>query len=148
MHFPLPLACLNFATLSLYFLYPYVACANDAPLSSVVAVASPSLFLLGGFFHYGADSQKFFMMRHGYTGLITDGFFGIVRHPSYFGEILMWLALTFLSGSNHFLSWVPLFYLLFVTIGIGVPTKETSLSRHKEFDEWCAQTSCLIPFIW
>lgn len=139
----------KFAMIGVYFLYPYLAAANTATLHPLAAAASTLGFCLGGFFHWAGDAQRYFELKYNPNHLITDGFQSHVRHPSYLGEILMWLSLTTLSGPLNPMSWLPVAWLSMITLAVGIPEKEKSLSRYgKKFEEWRARVPALIPRLW
>merc|ERR1711871_587383 len=118
---------------------------NEAELGPLTATVAPCIFCIGGFLHWAGDAQRYFQLKHRPGKLITDGFYAHVRHPSYLGEMLMWLALSGLSGPWNVLSWLPFSWLLIVTVLVGIPTKEKSLARYPEYREWKRRTPALIP---
>eukprot|EP00545_Synedropsis_sp_CCMP1620_P003652 CAMPEP_0119012806 /NCGR_PEP_ID=MMETSP1176-20130426/7636_1 /TAXON_ID=265551 /ORGANISM="Synedropsis recta cf, Strain CCMP1620" /LENGTH=275 /DNA_ID=CAMNT_0006965835 /DNA_START=91 /DNA_END=918 /DNA_ORIENTATION=+ len=144
-HYGLAGTLFNTVMVGNYFLYPYLAAKNTDPLKPVAAFAASFLFTVGGFLHYGADAQKFFTLQSRGSGLITVGFFSKIRHPSYLGEFLMWIALSVLAGVENPISWIPVAYLFLVTMIIGVPVKEKSLARYPEYEEWKENTGRILP---
>eukprot|EP00392_Amoebophrya_sp_AT5.2_P014286 g14434.t1 len=154
----------KFLLIGVYFLYPAVATGMLSGGSGVTNGTSSSdhlhlrwwetttgafLFVIGAFFHYAADAQKYFQLRHAPGTLITDGFFGIVRHPSYLGEVLIWLGMTVVAGAGNPYSWVPVVWLLVITVILGIPEKEKSLQRHgEEFAKWKQSVPALVPLAW
>lgn len=133
-----------FAMIGVYFLYPVLAVTHEEDLGPLAASACPLMFCLGGFLHWAGDAQRYFELKYNPGKLITDGFFAHVRHPSYLGEILMWVALSVLAGPKRLLSWVPLAWLLIATVALGIPVKEKSLSRYPEFSAWAQR----VPMLW
>ena len=138
---------LKFSSISVYFLYPYLACANPVTLPSAPTLTLAAFgFCLGGFLHWAGDAQRYFQLKSKPGQLITDGFYAHIRRPSYAGEMLMWLSLTLLSGPGMLLSWAPVAWLSLITLAVGIPTKEKSLSRYgKAFADWRATVPALIP---
>lgn len=136
----------KFAFVGVYFLYPVLSVTNTAELHPIVICLSSLFFCIGGFFHWAGDAQRYFQLKFKPGCLITDGFYAHVRHPSYLGEILMWISLTLLAGPMNILSWFPVLWLVMITILVGVPTKEKSLSRYgDEFLQWKENVPMLLP---
>jgi len=135
----------KFAFVGVYFIYPVMSVTNTAELDPIIICLSSLVFCIGGFFHWAGDAQRYFQLKFKPGCLITDGFYAHVRHPSYLGEILMWISLTLLAGPMNILSWFPVVWLVMITIFMGVPTKEKSLSRYgDEFIQWKES----VPMLW
>jgi len=139
---------LFFANISvgLYLLLPYAASKNTAPLTDIEIICATTLFTIGVFFHYAADSQKFFSLKY-CAGLVTDGLFTRCRNPSYFGEWLIWISFTLIAGYDKPLLLIPNLWFAFVTIASAFQ-KDQSLSRYPEFGEWKKKTWLLVPKPW
>jgi steroid 5-alpha reductase family enzyme len=78
--------------------------------------------------------------------LISDGFFALVRHPNYLGEMLLYGAFAALSGRRE-----PWYILLYVWTFVFLPNmlqKEVSMSRYPEWPSYYARTGMLIPKGW
>tara|TARA_B100000963_G_C22504330_1_gene615298 strand:+ start:164 stop:865 length:702 start_codon:yes stop_codon:yes gene_type:complete len=144
-HHNLLTSIINFSSINVYFLYPYLSSTNQNEITSIETFLACSLFSVGGFFHYAADSQKFYTLKYKPGHLIKDGLFSIVRHPSYFGEFLMWFGLSTISGYNNIYSYIPILWLFMATVLIGIPRKEKSLSKYPDFLEYVKNTSMLFP---
>ena len=126
-----------------YLLLPYVAAHNSAPLTPIETICATCLFTIGVFFHYAADAQKFFSLKHR-SALVTDGLFSRCRNPSYFGEWLIWISYTIIAGYNKPLLLIPNLWFALVTISSAFK-KDQSLSRYPEFAEWRRKTWLLFP---
>ncbi len=135
----------NFLAISVYFLYPVVAVLNPAPLHPALAAVGVMLFVVGGFLHYAADAQKFYSLAYRPGVLITEGLFSRLRHPSYLGELLMWLGLTAIAGPTKLLAWAPVAFLLVATVVMGIPRKERSLARYEAYEAWRKRSWALLP---
>ena len=135
---------INFLSISVYFLFPYLASINQNEITEIEVLISVMLFSIGEFYHYVADAQKFYTLKYK-EGLITEGLFYNIRHPNYFGEFLMWFSLLILSGYKFILSYIPIIWLSLATILIGIPKKEKSLERYTEFEWWFNHTWSMIP---
>lgn len=138
---------INAASVSIYFIFPYMAASNRSEITPVELQLAVANYVLGCFFHYGADAQKFYSLRNK-KKLITDGFYSYIRHPNYFGEFLIWIGLTILSNPYHFLSYLPILWLYIATVCIGIPTKESSMEKYKEYKHWKKNTYSLIPGVY
>ena len=79
--------------------------------------------------------------------LVTTGIYGVIRHPSYLGLLIMALgwALAFRSGAG-----VLLTALLLVPLLARIRAEETLLQSHfgTEYDRYRARTSRLLPGIY
>jgi protein-S-isoprenylcysteine O-methyltransferase Ste14 len=77
--------------------------------------------------------------------LITTKLFGLVRHPNYLGEFLIYASFVGMGDS-----WLMVAYFL-TFVGIyWVPNmwwKEKSMSRYNEWKAYCKDTKAFIPFI-
>ena len=125
-----------------YWSSPFILVSSKSDPSFVTISFSISLNILGNVLHYGSDCQKYFTLK-GQRRLITEGFFGIVRHPNYLGEILIYIGLCSLS-----MHWLPFAHLFFVSCTVLVPGMlevEKSLSRYEEYKAYKTQTAFLIP---
>jgi protein-S-isoprenylcysteine O-methyltransferase Ste14 len=79
--------------------------------------------------------------------LVTDGIYGVIRHPSYLGlliDALGW-AFAFRSGAG-----VLLTALLIPPLLARIRAEESLLSAHfgSEYEQYCRRTSRLIPGIY
>ena len=99
----------------------------------------------GSYKHNNLFLLFFKVITHRLGHLIKDGLFSIVRHPSYFGEFLMWFGLTTISGCDNIYSYIPILWLFMATVLIGIPRKEKSLSKYPDFLEYVKTTSMLFP---
>jgi protein-S-isoprenylcysteine O-methyltransferase Ste14 len=117
---------------------------TTATLPLEVAFSAVALFLIGAFFHFVSDAQKYFVLRHQQPRrLITDGMFALTRNPNYFGEILMYSAFNLLA--QHWLPWVACGVVWLQVFLVNMLHKERSMSRHPEHAGWVRQTGFLVP---
>jgi protein-S-isoprenylcysteine O-methyltransferase Ste14 len=79
--------------------------------------------------------------------LVTDGIYGVIRHPSYLGLLINALgwALAFRSGAG-----VLLTALLIPPLLARIRAEEALLRAHfgSEYEQYCQRTSRLIPGIY
>jgi steroid 5-alpha reductase family enzyme len=141
-------ALLCYLSVSVYYLFPYLAATNNNEISIYETYLSTLLYTIGLFLHYGSDSQKYYTMKYNPNKLITEGLYSIVRHPNYSGEFLMWFGLILIAGKEQILSYVPLLWLCLATILSGMPEKEKSLKKYDEYQNWKENTKALIPFVY
>ena len=131
-----------FAGLGLYWLAPWLLISGGAEAPGWVIGLSVALCAFGTLLHYGADAQKYFVLK-ARPGLITDGFFGRTRNPNYLGEMLLYAGFATLS-----MHWIPWLVNAFYWIVVFVPNmkkKDASMSRYPEWDAYVARTGILLP---
>ena len=116
----------------------------SGPLPPWLAFTSVTLFVVGAFFHFVSDAQKYFVLRHQRPRqLITDGMFALTRNPNYFGEILMYAAFNLLA--QHWLPWVCCAMVWMQVFLVNMIRKERSMSRYPEHAAWVRRTGFLVP---
>lgn len=111
-----------------YSLQAYFLVNHPCELSTAAAVGIVCLNALGYIIFRGANSQKNTFRRNPNdprvaglktiptaTGkrLLVSGWWGIVRHPNYLGDLIMALAWSLPCGLTHIL---PYFYVLYFTV--------------------------------
>lgn len=133
--------------LSLYWIAPWLIVSGNAgevePWFIGLCVA---IYSFGLFWHFVADMQKDMSLKLSPGSLITDGLWGIVRNPNYFGELLIYLGFSLLA-----FHWVPLLAIAFFLATVWIPNmrrKDESLSRYPEFADYKARTKLFIPYVW
>ncbi|HEX4934997.1 MAG TPA: DUF1295 domain-containing protein, partial [Gemmatimonadaceae bacterium] len=103
-----------------------------------------ALFAVGAFFHFVADAQKYFVLRHRRPRqLITDGMFALTRNPNYLGEILIYSAFNLLA--QHWLPWVACALVWVQLFWVNMRRKEESMARYPEHAAWVRRTGLLVP---
>lgn len=143
----------NYSSVSIYYLFPYVTAKNNHEISNIETYISIILYSIGMFLHHCSDAQKFYTLEalnkfKTEDKLITTGLYSLIRHPNYSGEFLIWFSLMIVSGFTHPLSYVPVAWLFVATVLVGMPTKEKSLKRYDNYKNWEQDTKKLIPFIY
>jgi protein-S-isoprenylcysteine O-methyltransferase Ste14 len=109
-----------------------------------VAFASVVLFVIGAFFHFVSDAQKYFVLKHQQPRrLITDGMFALTRNPNYFGEVLMYSAFNLLA--QHWLPWVACAWVWTQAFLVNMLHKEASMARYPEHAAWARRTGFFFP---
>ena len=118
-----------------------------------------TIWLIGFLLEAVADYQKFTFRSNPANSnkWINSGLWGVVRHPNYLGEILLWTGL-FISASStfegkEFLSVVsPLFVAFLLTKVSGIPILEKMNMRqwkeNSEFLSYVQRTPRLIPYLY
>jgi steroid 5-alpha reductase family enzyme len=104
------------------------------------------VFTVGIFLHYVSDMQKFMWLKLRPGALLTDGLWGRLRNPNYFGELLVYGG--FSAVAYH---WAPMLVMAMVIGGMWIPNmlrKDKSLSRYPEFAAYKARSSLFIPGVW
>lgn len=141
--------------LGLYYLPPLLmltplgalipgAYGTTATLPLPIAFAAVALFILGAFFHFVSDAQKYFVLKHQRPRrLITDGMFALTRNPNYLGEILIYSSFNLLA--QHWLPWACCALVWTQVFLVNMLRKEKSMSRYPEHAEWVRDTGFLLP---
>lgn len=136
-----------FFGLNLYLLIPWLIVSGNAgtPEPWFVGLCL-ALTAFGIFWVFTSDMQKTTSLQLQPGVLITDGLWGIVRNPNYFGELLIYLGFVLLP-----LHLVPPLILLFIVATEWLPRmrrKDRSLSRYGEFAAYERRTKLFIPYVW
>jgi protein-S-isoprenylcysteine O-methyltransferase Ste14 len=131
-----------FLPLAGYYLAPYLLISRHVTWPPFLFAIVLFIYVVGIFFHYVSDAQKFFTLREK-KGLIEDGLFAKTRNPNYLGEILIYFSYALMS-----LHWIPFFVLSAWVLGFFVRNmskKDKSLSRHAGFAAYKSRTGLLFP---
>jgi steroid 5-alpha reductase family enzyme len=133
--------------LSLYWITPWLIVSGNAnhvePWFIALCIA---IYTTGIFFHFVSDMQKHLSLQLRPGVLITEGLWGIVRNPNYFGEFCIYAGFSALA-----FHWAPLIALALVMAMVWIPNmrrKDKSLSRYPEFADYTARTKLMIPYVW
>ncbi|MBD2152514.1 DUF1295 domain-containing protein [Pseudanabaena sp. FACHB-1277] len=140
--FPIGTVIFTFFVIGLYWIAPFILISSGSEPSNILIALAVFINLLGVFFTYGSDAQKYYTLKYK-TGLITEGFFARSRNPNYLGEILIYVSFAILA--QH---WLPFVILGGFITGIFVPNmlkKDKSLSRYPEFEAYKAKSGLLLP---
>ena len=141
--------------LGLYYLPPLIMFTSlgslipggwgaTSTLPLTVAFAAVVCFLLGAFFHFVSDAQKYYVLKHQRPRqLITNGLFALTRNPNYFGEILIYAAFNLLA--QHWLPWAACALVWTQVFLVNMLHKEHSMSRYPEHAAWVRRTGFLLP---
>lgn len=136
-----------FATLALFYTVPWLIVSGNAGTPEAWYVGMcVAMTAFGIFWHFTSDMQKTMNLQLRPGVLITDGLWGIVRNPNYFGELLIYLGFTLLAAH-----WAPPLVLIVLVAAIWIPrmkAKDRSLSRYPEFAAYRQRTKLFIPYVW
>ena len=139
---------------------PVVLCnarsAGEQPPLGLADAALAATWSAGFVLEVAADMAKFTFRNDpaNRAKFITDGVWGWSRHPNYFGEITMWIALaavvTLCAGCSH-AAWIsPAFTALLLLKISGVPMVEKAgmkkWGNDPEYIHYLKHTSCVIPW--
>ncbi len=124
-----------------YHPYPY-------PLNPQIwLMGCTVLYVLGALLFTISDAQKHFVLKHRKPrALFTDGFYSVVRHPNYLGQILIYISFALMAWD-----WIPfvIYFSIFSTLFYSnMKVKEISMSRYPEWNDYQKKSSFLIPKIW
>lgn len=139
---PIATGIFSFFAIGLYWIAPFILISSGSQPSPILIALAIFINLLGVFFAYGSDAQKYYTLKYK-TGLITEGFFARSRNPNYLGEILIYLSFAILA--QH---WLPFLILGGFIAGIFFPNmlkKDKSLSRYPEFEAYKERSGLLFP---
>ena len=116
-----------------------------------------SLWIIGFSLEVIADEQKRRFKKSNKTDqFIKSGLWSVSRHPNYFGEILLWFGIAFISfpvlGELQYLTLIsPLFVIMLLTKVSGINQLEEYADEKwghlEDYKDYKRKTSILIPFI-
>ena len=118
---------------------------------NLISLAGAAIALFGLVFETIADYQlaRFKRQNPAAGALLTEGLWGLTRHPNYFGETCFQWGL-FLLAAGHWPSvwtvWAPLLMTFLILRISGVRLLEEQLSMRKpDYAEYQRQTPAFIP---
>lgn len=131
---------------------------NSDSITDIFFIIGFSIAIIGLIIEVVADRQKRkFRMNISNKGeFIKSGLWSISRHPNYFGEILIWLGISFstlpiLSGWQFVTLISPIFVILLLTKVSGINLLEAAAddkwALDKNYQDYKEKTSVLIPFL-
>lgn len=136
-----------------YTLQAYYLVSHPNPLSPLVVALIVTLKLVGFYIFRKSNSEKNAFRRNpsdptlAYlktiptaTGksLLVSGWWGVVRHPNYLGDLIMALAWSLPCGFSHLLPWYYMIY--FIILLVHRDSRDMSNCRRKygsAWDEYC-----------
>ncbi|XP_033932096.1 delta(14)-sterol reductase LBR isoform X2 [Pseudochaenichthys georgianus] len=136
-----------------YTLQAYYLVSRPTPLSPPALAAIVTLKLVGFYIFRKSNSEKNAFRRNPSdpqlshlktiptaTGrsLLVSGWWGVVRHPNYLGDLLMALAWSLPCGFSHLLPWYYMIYFLILLVHRD--SRDMSECRRKygsAWDEYC-----------
>lgn len=102
------------------------------------------IYIWGIFFHFCSDCQKYFQLKYQKPRqLITEGMMAYSRNMNYFGECLIYAGYCFMSG--YLVPFIPVVAVWFTLFRTNMKVKDASMSRYKDWDNYCSQTGFIIP---
>ena len=132
--------------LSLYWIAPYIIISQNVQSSNWYITMCISIYILGVFFHFTSDMQKYIQLKYNPGHLITDVMFSRIRNINYLGELLIYLGFSLLA-----MHWVPIAALFSFIVIIWIPNmikKDKSLSRYEKFNDYKNKSNSFFPLIW
>jgi protein-S-isoprenylcysteine O-methyltransferase Ste14 len=138
----LGLGITTFLFLGAYWVAPWLLISSGMQPSNPLLAIAVFLNLLGVFFHYTSDAQKYFTLKY-QPGLITEGFFARCRNTNYLGELFIYGSFALLS-----LHWLPFLILTVFAIGVFLPgmrKKDQSLARYADFELYRLKSGFILP---
>jgi len=131
-----------FLPLAGYYAAPYLLISRHVVLPPYMFGLILFLYIMGIFLHYVSDAQKYYTLQLR-KGLITEGLFSRTRNPNYLGEILIYTAYAMMS--MHWLPYVILGGWIFGFFLRNMLSKDKSLSRYAEFENYKSRSGILFP---
>ena len=104
------------------------------------------MYILGVFFHFTSDMQKFVQLKYNPSKLIKEGMFKSIRNMNYLGELFIYAGFSMLA-----MHWIPLAVLGAFIVFVWIPNmikKDKSLSRYENFNDYKNKSNSFFPFIW
>jgi steroid 5-alpha reductase family enzyme len=128
---------------------PFNWAADRAGPLGPIDYAAIAVYAVGTVFHFGGDYQKHrFKRRPDSKGkLLTTGFWGLSRHPNYFGDFLVYASFAILAGSPWGLT-APLANLA-QYLGNAIPKSERMAARRygEAWEAYRRRVRCFVPFV-
>jgi protein-S-isoprenylcysteine O-methyltransferase Ste14 len=144
-----------FFPLGLYYLAPLIMFTDlgtwipggwgtTATLPLPVAFAAVVCYLVGSFFHFVSDAQKYYVLKHQKPRrLITNGMFALTRNPNYLGELLIYSSFNLLA--QHWLPWAACALVWLMVFLVNMLRKEAEMSQYPGHAAWVRRTGFLLP---
>lgn len=132
--------------LTAYWVAPWILIAFERHPPILLFAVAPAMYGMGVMLHFAADMQKHTALRMHPGHLITTGLFARLRNPNYLGEFLIYLSFALLSWH-----WLPLLILLAAVLFEWLPnmrSKDRSLARYSDFEEYRRRSWLFIPFVY
>jgi protein-S-isoprenylcysteine O-methyltransferase Ste14 len=79
--------------------------------------------------------------------LMTNGIYGIVRHPIYLGDLILYLSLGLAMGNLLFLVITDMMVIPLFSIRMSVEEKMMKRRYGKAYDEYILKTKRILPFL-
>ena len=131
---------------------------NADSVTDIFFIVGFSISIIGFIIEVVADMQKRkFRINMANKGqFITSGLWSISRHPNYFGEIMIWVGISFVTlpvliGWQFITLISPIFVIFLLTRVSGINLLESAAndkwSTDKNYQDYKDKTSVLIPFL-
>ena len=136
---------LTWIALAFYWLPGWLIFSRSLQAPAWLLTVCISIYILGVFFHFASDMQKYTSLELRPGTLITNKLFGLSHNINYFGELLIYGALAALA-----MNWIAFLPLAAVVIFYWIPNmirKEKSLSRYPDFNEYKHKVKSFFPFL-
>ena len=128
-----------------YWIAPVILVTQRVEAPPALLAGATLLYVLGAVTMMVADAHKYFVLKVK-RGLITDGLFGLVRHPNYLGEMMLYASFALIV--QHWLPWLVLAWVWTTVFLPNMLRKEARMSRHPGWEAYRARTGMLLPKPW
>ena len=131
---------------------------NSDSVTDLFFIIGVSIAIIGFIIEVVADMQKrIFRTNISNKGqFISSGLWSISRHPNYFGEMMIWVGMSFATIPIligwQFITLISPIFVIFLLIKVsGINLLESSANdkwgADKNYQDYKAKTSVLIPFL-
>ena len=127
---------------------------NDSPPIQWSDYVGLIVWAIGFLCEVSADAQLSNHLKNPPSGggkFIKTGLWRYSRHPNYFGEALMWWGLYVIALAEEW-GWVTIYSAIFINVLIrfvsGVPFPEKKYANNVEFQQYCRETNCFVPWFY
>ncbi|XP_078001247.1 delta(14)-sterol reductase TM7SF2-like [Glandiceps talaboti] len=162
--FDMVFGCLTMFPLCMGFTTRYLV-LNSTELSNVKIAAIVLFQLIAMVVYRGSNSQKWEFRRNPYnpklahlesvptaagTRLLVSGWWGLVRHPNYLGDILLMIGWSLPCGCQHALVWLfPVFGILFTVFQERSDFRRCKKKYGIAWNRYCQRVKYrLIPYVY
>jgi protein-S-isoprenylcysteine O-methyltransferase Ste14 len=136
---------LSWASLSLYWVAPWLLIWRDVQAPGWYLAICISLYSFGIFAHFATDMQKYTVLRLKPGELIDDGMFASSRNMNYFGELLIYGGFGLLA-----MHWIPIAILAIWVLAYWLPRmrkKDRVLAQLDGYEAYRSRSKLFIPFL-
>jgi steroid 5-alpha reductase family enzyme len=136
---------ISWFSLALYWIPGWLVVSQKTQIPAWYLGLAISLFILGVFFHFTSDMQKYILLQEHPGILITNGLMSLSRNINYFGELLIYLSFALLPMKWY--AFLPLMIFVIFYWSKRILQKERSMSNKPGFEKYKEKVKLIIPYI-